>query len=95
MIAPWNRRQLITTVSLEQQSRVSDILSHHRIPYRKSYPTGSSGIGGGRGIGGGSRGRNYISTLNACVDLTCPYVFYVHKKDYARAHALVYGRVKD
>ena len=79
MMTLFNRRELITTFSMEKQAKVRDILSQNGIEYRvrtNSHPSGST-----------ARGRTGTYGLSA--DSAYQYSIYVHKQDYDKAVYLI------
>ena len=83
MLTIFNRRELLTTFSTEEQIRVRDILSQNGVEYRIKAvnPSARSGFGGGSRAHTGSLG----------VDLNCAvqYTVYVYAKDLERARSLI------
>lgn len=84
MLTIFNRRELLTTFSLEEQSRVRDVLAQNRIDYRVKTvnPTARSPF-----VGSSGRARTGSFGVNA--DCAYQYYIYVHKKDYALAQSLI------
>lgn len=79
MITIFNRRELVTTFSMEKQARLRDILSQNDIPYRiksDSHPSGSY-----------TRGRTGSFGQNSAY--ACQYTIYVHKSGYEKALHLI------
>ena len=83
MLTIFNRRELLTTVSMEEQDRVRDILAQNHIDYRVKTVNPSA-----RNTFVGS-GRSRTGSFG--VDMNCAYQYYiyVHKNDYARAQSLI------
>lgn len=83
MLTIFNRRELLTTFSMEEQSRVRDILSQNHIDYRVKAvnPSARSTLV--------TSGRARTGSFG--VDMNCAYQYsiYVHKNDYARAQSLI------
>ena len=83
MLTIFNRRELLTTFSMEEQSRVRDILSQNHIDYRVKAvnPSARSTLV--------ASGRARTGSFG--VDMNCAYQYsiYVHKNDYARAQSLI------
>ena len=84
MLTVFHRRELLTTFSLEEQSRVRDILARNHIDYRIKAvnPTARSPFAG-------SSGRSRTGSFGVNMDCAYQYYIYVHKKDYARAQSLI------
>ena len=64
MLTIFNRRELLNTFSMEEQNRVRDILSQHRIDYRIKTvnPTaGFAAAGGGRARTGSCKRMKFQS----------------------------------
>lgn len=83
MLTIFNRRELLTTFSMEEQSRVRDILSQNHIEYRIKTvnPSARAAFGGGDRVRTGSFGVN--------ADCAYQYSIYVHRNDYAWARSLI------
>ena len=83
MLTIFNRRELLTTVSMEEQSRVRDILAQNHIDYRIKTvnPTAQTTFGAG--------GRSRTGSFGVNPDCAYQYYIYVHKNDYARAQSLI------
>ena len=83
MLTVFNRRELLTTFSMEEQNRVRDILAKNHIDYRvkTENPSARSTFG--------SSGRGRTGSFG--IDMNCAYQYsiYVHKKDYALAQSLL------
>ena len=79
MLTLFNRRELITTFSMEKQAKVRDILSQNGIGYRVKTNSHSSGTY--------ARGRTGSHGLNA--DHAYQYTIYVHRNDYEKAQYLI------
>ncbi|MBQ1281664.1 MAG: hypothetical protein IIY16_05420 [Oscillospiraceae bacterium] len=84
MITIWNRRELLTTQSMEKQADVRRILSRHGIDYRiKTVSRGSTSVFSAPDRArSGSIGSEYA----------CTYIFYVRKADYALAATCLQNR---
>lgn len=79
MVSIFNRREVLTTFSMKEQSRIKDILSQNQIKYRtRTVNHNRSGDARTRGSGAGVR-----------EDYAYEYTVYVHKGDYERAKALL------
>ena len=79
MLTLFNRRELITTFSMDAQTRVRDILSQNGIDYRvktNSHPSGMY-----------TRGRTGSYGQNP--EFACQYTIYVHRNDYEKAQYLI------
>ena len=85
MICLFNRKELLTTFSMEQQARVRDVLSANQIDYtiKTVNRTSPSAIPTTMG----SRSRQGTFGINT--DAAYEYVFYVKKKDYEKALHLI------
>lgn len=83
MLTTFDRRELLTTFSMEEQNRVRDVLTQHHIDYRvKTVNPGARGTFG-------SSGRARSGSFGIDMDCAYQYYIYVHKKDYARAQSLI------
>jgi hypothetical protein len=82
MITIFNRRELTNTFSMEQQARIRELLSAHKINYILNVIN--------------MLGPNHVRMGTFGQNMSCAYEykFYVHKKDYELAHAVITGRVK-
>lgn len=78
MIHMFNRKELLTTVSMEQQSRVRDILAANGIDYRVRVKSNTGGM---------SRSRTVIPGTR--MELVYQYYIYVKKDDYEKACFLI------
>lgn len=83
MLTVFNRRELLTTCSMEEQNRVRDILAQNHIDYRVKAvnPSARSTFAAG--------GRAYTGSFGVDMDCAYQYYIYVHKSDYARAQSLI------
>ena len=83
MLTIFNRRELVTTFSVEEQNRVRDILARNHIDYRIKTvnPTARSTVAG--------NGRARTGSFGIDMDCAYQYYIYVHQKDYARAQTLI------
>ena len=83
MLTIFNRRELLTTASMEEQNRVRDILAQNHIDYcvKTVNPTARSTFG--------SSGRARTGSFGIDIDCAYQYYIYVHKNDYARAQSLL------
>jgi hypothetical protein len=84
MITIFNRKELLTTFSMDEQNRVRDVLAQNGIDYRvKSVcPTA-------RATAFGDSGRARTGSFGIDSQSAYQYYIYVHKHDYARAQALL------
>ena len=83
MLNLFNRKELLTTFSMEEQNRVRDILAQHRIDYRVKVvnPAARSTFG--------DVGRSRAGSFGVNMDCAYQYLIYVHRKDYDRARSLI------
>ena len=83
MLTIFNRRELLTTFSMEEQNRVRDILARNNIDYRIKTvnPSARAAVGGS--------GRARTGSFGVDMDCSYQYYIYVHKKDYAQAQSLI------
>ena len=83
MLTIFNRRELLTTFSMEEQDRVRDILAQNGIDYRIKTvnPTTRATFG--------ASGRSRMGSLGVNMDFSYQYSIYVHKKDVALAQSLL------
>ena len=83
MLVIFNRRELLTTDSMEEQNRVRDVLAQNNIDYRIKTvcPSARSTWA--------SSGRARTGSFGVNMDCAYQYYIYVHKKDYARAQSLI------
>lgn len=83
MLTVFNRKELLTTWSMEEQVRVRDLLAQHNIDYRIKTvnPTARSTFG--------DVGRSRTGSFGVNTDCTYQYYIYVHRKDYDRARAMI------
>lgn len=83
MLTIFNRRELVTTGSMEEQNRVRDILAQNGIDYRIKTvnPTARATFG--------ASGRARTGSFGVNLDCAYQYYIYVHKKDFARAQSLL------
>lgn len=84
MLTIFNRRELLTTFSVEEQNRVRDILAQNGIDYRIKTINPSA-----RAPVAGSSGRARTGSIGINMDCAYQYNIYVHKKDYALAQSLI------
>ncbi len=83
MLTIFNRRELLTTFSMEEQNRVLGILAQNHIDYRIKTVNSAA-----RSTVAGS-GRARTGSFGIDMDYAYQYYIYVHKKDYARAQSLI------
>ena len=83
MLNIFNRRELLTTFSIEEQDRVRDILARDHIDYQVKAVNPSA-----RSTWASS-GRARTGSFGMDMDCAYQYSIYVHKKDYARAQSLL------
>ncbi|MBQ3134198.1 MAG: hypothetical protein IJB75_00070 [Oscillospiraceae bacterium] len=83
MLTLFNRKELLTTWSVQEQARVRDLLAQNRIDYRIKAvnPTARATFG--------DVGRSRTGSFGVNADCTYQYYIYVHKKDYDRARSLL------
>lgn len=83
MLTLFNRKELLTTWSMEEQIRVRELLAQNGIDYRVKTVNPSARATAG------SSSRSRVGSLG--VDTDCAYQYYicVHKKDYDRARSLI------
>lgn len=83
MLTVFNRRELLSTCSMQEQNRVRDILSQNRIEYHvKTLNPGARATFGGSG-------RAHSGSFGVDADCAYQYYIYVHKNDYAQARSLI------
>lgn len=82
MITIFNRKELTTTFSMEQQAKVRNILSQNNIKYivKTVNRTTSSVLG---------TTRSKTGTLGQNIKLSYEYIIYVHKNDYDKAKSII------
>ena len=80
MITIFNRKELITLVSMQKMMRVREALSGAGIPSHTK-------IIGGLGFGSGFYRRHEMSGIN--YDAAYTYTIYVHKTDYDRTMRVI------
>jgi len=78
MIHLFNRKELLTTASMEQQARVRDILAENGIDYRVRVKSNTGGM---------SRSRTVIPGMR--MEMMYQYYIYVKKSDYGKAQNLL------
>lgn len=83
MLTIFNRRELLTTFSMEEQNRVRDILSQNHIQYRIKTVNSTAGTAFG------GRGRARTGSFGVSARCAYQYYIYVHKNDYAWAQSLI------
>ena len=84
MITVFNRKELLTTFSMDEQARVRDLLGQNGIDYRVKTvcPTARS-----TAFSAGSRSR--VGSLGVDSASAYQYYIYVRKQDYPRAKSLL------
>lgn len=89
MITVFNRREVLTTFSMEEQANARSILSEHKLPYvtrTVNMSGGNSILVSGHRATWGSIGEN--------LDYTYQYYLYVHKKNYEEAAYLLAAKLR-
>ena len=83
MLTLFNRKELLTTWSMEEQTRVRDVLAQNGIDYRVKtvVPTARTALA--------ASGRSRTGSFGIRTDCAYQYYIYVHKKDYATARSLI------
>ncbi len=76
MITIFNRKELTITFSMEEQSRIRNLLSAQKIDYTIKFICGSS-----------SRAR--MGPMGGSMAIAHESIFYVHKNDYQMAQAVI------
>ena len=79
MITPFNRRELITTFSMDTQAKVRDILSQNSIDYQIKTSNHSSGMY--------TRGRT--GSFGQSSNYAYQYTIFVRRQDYENALYLI------
>lgn len=77
MITIFNRKELFVTFNMEQQGLIRDRLKANNVDYRI------------RVVSGGSSSRTRINHFGGHTSLDTQYIFYVKKKDYDEACAVI------
>ena len=77
MICLFNRKELLTTVSMEQQAKVREVLAANGIEYRVRARNNTGGL---------SRSRTVIPGMKQ--ELLYQYYIYVKRSDYEKAKFL-------
>lgn len=83
MLTIFNRRELLTTCSMEEQNRVREILAQNHIDYRIKTVNPSARTT----FAGSDRSRTGSFGVN--MDCAYQYYIYVRAKDYDRAQSLI------
>ena len=78
MIHLFNRRELLTTSSMERQTSIRDILAANGIDYRVRIKSNTGGV---------SRSRTVLPGTK--MDCMYQYYIYVKKDDYEKAQHLI------
>ncbi len=82
MITIFNRRELLVTFSIEEQSNIMQILSQNNLDYYLKVVNRLS-----PSILGAQRGRR--GSFGQNMNYNYEYIFYVHKKDYDTAKHII------
>ena len=82
MITIFNRREVAITYSMDGQARIRELLSANGIDYRYKVMDRTS-----PSVLTSNRART--GTFGYNMNYTNEYIFYVHKKDYQAAKALI------
>lgn len=80
MITIFNRKELCSVYSMEEQVRIREVLSRSNIKYYLRTINNMSRPG---------RTRGRMGTFGQNIDLSYQYIFYVHKKDYDKARYVI------
>ena len=78
MIHLFNRKELLTTASMEQQAKVRDALAANGIEYRVHVKSNTGGLSRSRTVMPGTR-----------METMYQYYIYVKKEDYEKAKYLI------
>lgn len=78
MIHLFNRKELLTTFSMEQQAKVRDSLAANGIDYRVCVKSNTGGM---------SRSRTVLPGTN--MNTVYQYYIYVKRTDYEKAKGLI------
>ena len=78
MICMFNRKELLTTFSMERQARVRDVLAANGIEYRVRARSNTGGL---------SRSRTVLPGTN--METMYQYYIYVKRSDYEKAEHLI------
>lgn len=78
MIYLFNRRELLTTTSVERQANVCNILADNKIPYRVRVRSNTGGVSRSRMVMPGTK-----------MEYMYQYYIYVKKTDYEKANFLI------
>ena len=82
MITIFNRKELITTMEMNRQAEVRDILSQNGIDYTVKTTNLQAAS-----VVGNQRGRTGNFGINQ--EYSYEYKIYVHKKDFEKAKSLI------
>ena len=82
MITIFNRKEVMNTFSMKQQSDVRSILGINKIDYKTKIVN----IGGSNNYGAV---RGQFGSLGVDEDYSREYYIYVHKKDYENAKFII------
>lgn len=77
MITIFNRKEVMNTFSMEQQSKIREILRNNDIDYKYKV------------INLNNANRGHGMSLGMNEDYSREYYIYVHKKDYDRAQFII------
>lgn len=83
MITIFNRRELEITYSIDRQAQIRSLLSSHNINYYlRVVNSASPSVFNNQRFG----------SFGQKIDISNEYIFYVHKKNYELALAIINGR---
>lgn len=82
MLTIFNRKELTTTFSMEERSRIEDILDVNGIFYWTKAVSRSGGLGGS---------RSRVGTMGQDMGMEYQYKIYVYREDYEKAKAWLRG----
>lgn len=82
MITIFNRKELLTTFSMQKQAEIRQILNDHNIDYKlktinRNSPSAFNDT------------RARTGTLGQNLNIAYEYIFYVYKRDYELAKTLL------
>lgn len=86
MITIFNRKELVITYNMKEQARIREILDNHNIDYDIKVVNRMSPSP----MAAGTRAR--MGSLGQNSGEMCEYIIYVSKKDYERAHHMLYSK---
>lgn len=78
MITVFNRKELISTYSMEQQAQIRSLLVENNIPYYIKTDTGTNPVFG---------------SAHANPNVSCQYRIYVHKDNYNKAVGIINNNI--